>query len=269
MRKFLLIALSLLLAGCTVEKIDEHLVVDGWIEDGGYPVVILTSSVAVVEGTLDYEQLSDHVLRWATVTLSDGEQTVPLTGMMDERYFPPYIYTTSSMKGQAGKSYTLNIKYGKTEASAVTTVPAPQTLTKIEPLESKDGALITVGFTPQEGSYYGFFTKREGKDSTYLMSTYSLVEGSAIPADYESTIFRGFDVMGPGFAWNFEHGDHVSVRFSTMDAVSYNYWKGLFDEWVFSRNPFFPVRATPASNVVGGYGCWAGYGSTFYEIDIP
>lgn len=266
---YCLILGALLLGACTVEKIDEHLVVDGWIEDGGYPVVILTSSVAVVDGTLDYDDLSKHVLNWATVSVSDGEQTVFLTGMEDDRYFPPYIYTTSSIKGQAGKTYTLNVKYGKTEASAVTSIPAPQTLTSIESSETSDGFTIKVGFTPKDGSYYGFFTRRDGKDSTYLACMYSLVDGANISGEYESLLFRGFDVMGTEFSWHYEHEDHVSVRFSTMDAASYGYWKGLFDEWIFSRNPFFPVRATPESNVVGGYGCWAGYGSTYYEIDIP
>ena len=272
MKKFLwltIAVLSVLAVSCKVEKIDEHLVVDGWIEDGGYPVVILTSSVALVDGTLDYNDLSKHVLRWATVSVSDGENKVLLTGMKNDDYFPPYIYTTSKMKGQAGKTYTLNVRYGETEASAVTTIPAPQTLTKLEVNETAEGSSIRVGFTPVDGSYYGFFSKREHKDSSYLACMYSLVEGHGLPTDYESLIYCGFDIMGSEYKFFYESGDHVYVRFSTMDQVSYNYWKGLFDEWAFSRSPFFPAQSTAPSNVVGGYGCWAGYGSSFYEIDIP
>lgn len=270
MKKILCLILgALLLGGCTVEKIDEHLVVDGWIEDGGYPIVILTSSVAIVDGTLDYEDLSKHVLRWATVTVSDGDNQVVLMGMRNDDYFPPYIYTTSKIKGQAGKTYTLKVRYGDTEASAETTIPTPQTLTKLEVNETPEGSSIRVGFTPVDGSYYGFFTKREHKDSSYLACLYSLVDGSGLPADYESLVYRGFDIMGSEYKFFYESGDHVYLRFSTMDQISYNYWKGLYDEWAFSRNPFFPAQSTAPSNVVGGYGCWVGYGSSFYEIDIP
>lgn len=270
MKKFVWILIaSLLTVGCVVEQIDEHIVVDGWIEDGGYPVVILTSSVAVVEGTMDNDDLQQHVLKWGTVTVSDGEKTDTLIGKRDNHYFPPYIYTTSSMKGQAGKTYTLHVKYGETEASAVTTIPAPQTLDKIEPNNTEDGATIRVGLTPQDDSYYFFFSKRAQKDSTYLPCLYTLIDGSALSGYYESLVFRGFDVMGSEYKWLYESGDHVRVRFCTLDQNAYNYWKGLADEWVFSRNPFLPIQVTAPSNVVGGYGYWAGYGSTYYDVDIP
>ncbi|MBO4469875.1 MAG: DUF4249 family protein [Bacteroidales bacterium] len=269
MKRLFLFLMMCFAVCCTVEKIDEHLVIDGWIEDGGYPVVIVTSSVALVEGTLDYDDLSKHVLRWATVSVSDGEETFFLTGMKNDTYFPPYIYTTTKFKGQAGKKYTLKVKYGETEATAETTIPAPQTLTAIGSHETAEGSTIQVAFTPSEDSYYGFFTKRDQKDSTYLACMYSLVNGSTVKGSYESFLYRGFDIMGSEFTWYYEPGDHVRVRFCTMDEMTYNYWKGLFDEWVFSRNPFFPVHSTAPSNVVGGYGYWAGYGSTYYEIDIP
>ena len=269
MRKFAIILFAVLAAACEVEKIPEHIVVDGWIEDGGYPVVILTSSVAVVEGVMDYDDLERHVLKWATVSVSDGENNYPLMGKKDDRYFPPYIYTSYSFKGQAGKSYTLNVKYGETEASAVTTIPAPQALTQIAPNVTEDGSTIKVRFTPQDDSYYLFFTKRAQKDSTYMPSMYSLVDGSAVSGEYESIVFPGFHIMGSEFSWYFESGDKVSVRFCTMDRDAHAYWKAVDDQWIFSRSPFFPVHSGAPSNVVGGYGYWVGYGTTYYDVDIP
>ena len=269
MRRIAIILFAILVAACEVEKIPEHIVVDGWIEDGGYPVVILTSSVAVVEGEMDYDDLQKHVLKWASVYISDGENKDTLIAMQNNRFFPPYIYTSNSLKGQAGKTYTLNVRYGKTEASAVTTIPAPQTLTKIEPNVTEEGSTIRVGFTPQDDSYYFFFTKRAQKDSTYLPSMYSLVDGSAVSGEYESIVFPGFNIMGSEYEWHFQSGDHVSLRFCTLDRDAYAYWKAINEQWIFTRNPFFPVHSGAPSNVSGGYGYWAGYGSTYYELDIP
>lgn len=269
MKRLIWILIAIMTASCTKDKIAEHLVIDGWIEDGGYPVVIVTSSVALTEGTLDYDDLAGHVLRWATVSVSDGEETYFLTGMKNEHYFPPYIYTTSKFKGQAGKKYSLKVKYGETEATAETSIPAPESLNSIGYNETSDGYSVKASFTARDGSYYGFFTRREQKDSTYLGCMYSLVDGSAVAGESEATLFRGFNIMGAEYSWYYESGDRVRVRFCTMDYDTYNYWKGVYDEWVFSRNPFFPVRSTAPSNVVGGYGYWAGYGAAYYVVDMP
>ena len=248
---------------------DEHLVVDGWIEDGGYPVVKLTSSIAVCEGEMSEEDLRRHVLNWATVTVSDGEQTVTLMGMQDDRFFPPYIYTTYNMKGQAGKTYTLDVKYGKTTASAVTTIPAPEPLDTLYATKTADGYTLRAEFTPSEDAGYMCYSRRDGVDSSYKMCQFSLVDGNAVREHTMLIVFPGFSVVSDQYQKAFDPGEHVSVRFCKMDRQSYDFWKGYMDEWIFSRNPFFPVSANPQSNVVGGYGIWAGYGATYYEIDIP
>ena len=78
-------------ASCTPQVVDEHLVVDGWIEDGGYPVVIVTSSFPTLEKRWTQDDLAKHVLRLATVTVSDGENSVTLVGQRNDDYFPPYM----------------------------------------------------------------------------------------------------------------------------------------------------------------------------------
>ena len=87
------------------------LVVEGWIEDGGFPVVMLTRSLPVTTEYQSMDDLSDYMLRWARVTVSNGEDSVVLTGKYDRGYFPLFIYTTSRMRGEAGKEYTLTVEY--------------------------------------------------------------------------------------------------------------------------------------------------------------
>ena len=82
-RIVILITILAFLFGCVgkYQPEDEpQIVVEGWIEAGGYPVVILTTTVSVGEQQKDWASLKDHVIRWAKVSISDGEEEVVLTG---------------------------------------------------------------------------------------------------------------------------------------------------------------------------------------------
>ena len=91
----IMIAVTMVLAGCATDVVfsqdSPEIVVEGWIEDGGFPVVIVTTSVPVSTDYKDWDTLMDHLVRWAKVSISDGEKEVILTGKMDTDYFPPYI----------------------------------------------------------------------------------------------------------------------------------------------------------------------------------
>ena len=60
------------------------LVVEGWIEDGGFPVVILSQTIPVSKGSQNMNDLIDYVIRWAKVTVSDGTDSVALIGKYDD-----------------------------------------------------------------------------------------------------------------------------------------------------------------------------------------
>ena len=115
----------LLLSGCAKEvmPMDEPvLVVEGWIDAGGYPVVMLSTTVPAQDDQY-IDDLDDHVIRWARVAVSDGEREVVLTGKVDERYTPPYIYTTGKLKGEPGKTNRLTVSYDDFYAEAETYIP--------------------------------------------------------------------------------------------------------------------------------------------------
>ena len=87
--KKILIALALLLtAACTPfwqPEGEERLVVEGWIDAGGFPIVMVTTSVPT---STEYQSIDDqknHLVRHAKVTFSDGESSVILTGMDNKR----------------------------------------------------------------------------------------------------------------------------------------------------------------------------------------
>ena len=51
--------------------------------------------------------LSDLVVRWANVTISDGERTETLIGRIDNSMTPPFVHTTAQITGVPGRTYTI------------------------------------------------------------------------------------------------------------------------------------------------------------------
>ena len=117
--------------------------------------------------------------------------------------------------------------------------------------------------------FYKFFVKREGKDSAYMSSFRGLVNDEVLTDGVnEVSVYNGISVRESDFDQYFEEDDVVYVRFSTMDEASWIYWDGFEEIQSLSRNPFFPVSNAIRSNVTGGLGYWAGYGSTYYRLPI-
>lgn len=276
-RGLLILFMSLLAAGCsylTEKEYEPEIVVEGWIEDGGFPVVIVTSTVQVTDQYKSWTDLQENIIRWAKVSVSDGEEEVVLTGKMNNDYFPPYIYTTARMRGQAGRTYTLKVEYSDRVVTARTTVPEPVPLEWIRVQTSENGyCSIRAGLkdNPDTKDYYKFFTKKVRKDSIYQSSFMGLVNDEVLKDEVSEIIVRG--AFDPEFGASdssiyYDKDDEVMIRFCTLDEESYRYWEDFEDILSLSRNPFFPVNKKISSNVSSGYGYWAGYGSVYYKISI-
>lgn len=268
----------MVLAGCATDVVfsqdSPEIVVEGWIEDGGFPVVIVTTSVPVSTDYKDWDTLMDHLVRWAKVSISDGEKEVILTGKMDTDYFPPYIYTTARMRGEAGKKYSLKVEYGGRTETAETTIPSKVPLEYVKVLERTDGYGIVAGLkdNTETKDYYKFFTMVEGVDSTYVSSFLGLVDDVVLGEEVtdiavNSSFVSNFNTIERSQV-SYEEDDVVRVRFVTMDETSFNYWSDYDDVTILSTNPFFPVNKKIRSNISSGMGYWAGYGSTYYRVSI-
>ena len=279
MKKSLLV-LALLAAACTPTwqpEGEEKLVVEGWIDDGGFPVVMVTTSVPTSTEYQSIDDQKEHLVRHARVTVSDGETSVSLTGISSKSYFPPYIYTTADMRGVAGKSYSLTVEFAGMTATASTTIPAAVPLDSLWYLPSKDDPgkyNLKARFTDPEGSedYYRLFTKVAGKDSSYVAAYMGCLHDSDLPSPAEVPVMRGLSVDNEdSWAWNpasYEKGDKVRVRFCRMDRASYEFWDSYDRVVSLSVHPVFPATYNPAYNVSGGIGYWCGYGAAAYSITI-
>ena len=274
MRKHLLLPLAaLVFCHCSKETVPEgNLVVDGWIENGRPPVVMLTRSIVVgKQKQWDMEDMTGRVITDARVTVSDGEKEYVLTGMPSEEHFPPFVYSTTGLLGEPGKSYTLTVRSGEREATARVALPRTAEMDRLEPLPMEGGGYaLRCRFKPLKGQYYGFFTRREGKELMFLPAFMSLVNGDTAAPEMEIILTSGVDITSSSrHKMYFESGETVSVRFCTIEREVYEFWKGYEDAWLFTHNPFFPVSSDVPSNIRGGYGLWAGYSSTYYQLTIP
>lgn len=274
------VMLLLCLTGCAEVGLPQpvpQIVVEGWIEDGYNPIVMLTTTVPIGESVTDLKELEKFVINWGKVTISDGEKSVVLSGRRNNDYFPPYIYTTSSMTGQPGKTYTITVEYSGRTVTAQTTIPEDVPLEYIRVAaseENPDNFQLVGGLKDNRNSkdYYKFFVKVSGKDSTYVSSFLGLTDDAVLQDKTEIAelpINNGSRRSDQRMTTYFSAEDRVIVKFCTLDQTSWQYWNDFEEIQSLSRNPFFPVSTSIRSNVKGGLGYWAGYGSRYYVVSIP
>lgn len=253
------------------------LVVEGWIESGEFPVVMVTTPVVPSEEYQSIDDQAGHIVRWARVSVSDGDETILLTGMYNRYFFPPFIYTTNRMRGKEGKTYTLEVEYGGRVATAVTTIPSRVALDRIDVIPDEGGSgeyCLRCVFSdpPEEKNYYRLFVKAQGRDSTFVPSFLGVFDDENISRPASHEIMRGSSITNEdSWAWNpalFEAGRKVYIKFCTIDAESYRYWTSFEKVSALSILPMFSAAYNPQYNVEGAMGYWCGYGLSEYEI-IP
>ena len=252
-----------------------QLVVEGWIEDGGYPVVIVTSSIPISEEYMPAETLSDYIVRWATVTVYCGEDSAVLTGKYDKGYFPPYIYTTSRMKGEQGKNYSLKVEYKDMVATATTTIPPrPDVMRfRLEKCEDSDTMYqVKAVFTDnkEEKNYYQLFSKVGAENKQYLASYLGSIDDDVLGDTTEVAVYRGHEVLSTmEYTPYFRPNDTISVKLSQIDEASFHFWDDYIKVLSLSHNPFMAPQRSIRYNIVNGSGYWCGMNSVKDYFVIP
>ena len=93
MKKLMFVLAAILFLGCSEEILPEgepQVVVEGWIEAGGPPVVLVSTTVPITSKWQELQPvLESCVVRWATVSVFDGEEEIFLTGKLNNAYMPP------------------------------------------------------------------------------------------------------------------------------------------------------------------------------------
>lgn len=254
---------------------EPQIVVEGWIEDGDFPIVCLTQT-KTLDMPLDSSSAFDVAIRWAKVTVDDGTNSEILTGRIDRRYVPPYVYTGSRMRGEAGKSYNLKVEYSGRTVTATTYIPEPVSLDKIvvEKCDDDDTLFqIKAHFhdDKSEKNYYKFFTRVWSEDKRFFSSFLGTFDDSILPenGDASVSVFRGIRFTTLDKYTPFYRGkDSVVVKFTQLPEEGFRFWSSYESEVTNGKNPIFPSSSNLVSNVHGGLGVWCGYGASIYYVTI-
>ena len=224
---------------------------------------MVSESIGIATGReMAAADMLNHIAKWAKVTVSDGTTTEILTGMPDTRYFPPYIYTTSKITGEVGKTYTLKVEYKDYKVEASTRIPKPVPIDTVYVQSVTDSiASLRIGFTdpPETGQYYKVFTKTENRDSHYHPSAMTNLSDESLNGYTEVFLYSTQRLMDYVDFPNIRLGDVLWIKLCTMDQKSFHYWDNF--EIMLASNAFsMYFESDLDSNLDGAQGYWAGYG---------
>ena len=302
-----ILIISLLFVSCTKEiEIDipgyeEQLVVDGRIETGQPPFILLSKSKDIYAPT-DINSFMNSFVTGAIITISNGTTIVQLTEMCTDN-LPPgseeyvanllgvsvanlsnyticgYTSLDQNIWGEIGKTYDLNIQLeGKTYTSSTTIVP-PTPLDAV--FWKPDGDLTTHGYfwatvsdPPGQYDAYKWEIKRInlGTDNQPLDATFIEPFGPVSDDKFFDGITFDFFIENPGAHEDEiepEHrglyplGDTVVIKFSKMDKAVYEFMEKKYTQLATAGNPFATPTNIPNNITGGALGIWAGYSPVY------
>jgi hypothetical protein len=290
---FYLFAVILLGVGCektidiSPDPQSTKLVVDGQIEAGQPPIVLLSQSLSFFSA-IDTAALYASFIKDAKVTLTDGVLTHQLR-FYDVRtsnrerllyYSNDIANPTTAIIGAEGKSYQLKIEWNDNTYTGNTSIP--RLVKKIDSLQWKkvpnrpvtDSFVVlmaTVTDPPGLGNYIRYFTKVNRQP--YYPGYNSVFDDAIIDGKtYTVNVDRGVDKNQPlerdsyGF---FKRGDTITVKFSNIDKASFDFWRTWEFSYQSNGNPFSSPGVVIGNITNGALGSFCGYSSQFKTIIIP
>lgn len=265
---------------CTPQAVpnEPEIVLEGWIDEGGHPIVMLHKSINFTEDFNTMEDLiEEKIIYLGKVTVSDGETSVVLTGRVDTAYLPPYSYSSVRIMGESGRAYRVEAEFEGKKVSAVTTIPPKAVFDSIsvESMPDKPGFFRLTGYLTdmkEQSDYFVVFYRYKG-EKQYRNGLHGVA--SDIAADTSGVlripIYKNMagtslvdkDSLSTRF---FRLGDTLEIKLAAIDGVSYRFWESFASLTITSTIPFLPVSENIYTNVSGGRGYWCGYGSSTYTI---
>ncbi len=267
--------LLILVSGCDADiylDSEPDIVVEGWIEEGRAPIIILSSTLNVSRVNQSIDSIRDNIIKWAKVTVSDGEREEIMLSKVNRHYFPPYIYTTGRMHGEAGKQYSLRVEYHGKVATAVTSIPprVPIDTAYAEPAALDGEYSIKVRFRDGADTrdFYKIFTSTDTTSNMYYSTILQTISDSDIQvSDVKWDVYRG-RFLDEKYKMYFNEGETVIVKLCHIDSVSYSFWHDYESSLSSSRNAILQYSTNIHSNISGGIGYWCGYGSDYRMVRV-
>ncbi len=258
------------------EPYDAKVVVDGYIESGGYANIFLTWSSPFLTA-YDSVSIQNSFITTASITLSSSTgETEPLTLFRNNRFFPPFVYKSTTMTGKTGETYTITIRYKGKIITATTSIPEPPRVGILSMRTQSDSAgqlnLNVFPWTSEESylfvqvkSFYAnenyhttlspvFKLKSNPEEGMHTVPIHRVAESNL----HELDTTRTFYSYWPRYLYSLN--DIIAVKYGTIDFESYQTMKSIFADQVLQTNPFAINTIGIRSNINGGTGRWMGIG---------
>jgi hypothetical protein len=263
------------------------LVVEGQIENGQAPIVVLSNSLDYFS-TIDAATLNSSYVHGAKLTISDGSKTVPLKeftmplsgGFFFYYYGPSQSSPLTTMFGDFGKKYDLRIETGGQVYNSSTNIPL--LAKKIDSLWWKKAPAIPdtsnkvvlmarVTDPPGYGNYIRYFTKTNRFD--FYPGLNSVFDDQIIDGKtYDVQVFQGVTknekVKQSDYGF-FNRGDTATVKFCNIDKASYDFWRTWEFTYQSVGNPFSSPGKVIGNIDNGALGSFCGYAVQYKTLIIP
>ncbi len=272
---FGILILSFLLYSCVREEVDHtKMVVEGWIDAGKHPIVMLHTSYSLSlsepDSTTLLDVLEQHMVLFGKVVIFDGEDSVILTGRVDTNYLPPYIYTTTKMRGEVGKSYSLHATYKSFSAKSKTIIPEKAIFDSIR-TDINNQKVHVIGYANQLeiGEPY-IIMARTTKDKQYKICPMGAFRASQ--KQLKMTINNPINFTGEGMILQtlFPQTDSVdiAIKFAKVGEAEYQFWDSYIAQNLTQGLFFVETHSNIISNIQDGNGYWCGMGASEYTISL-
>ena len=275
----ILITIIFVFSCCRQEDIcHDKMVVEGWIDAGKHPIVMLHISYSLHKTPPDSTTLLDvlaaHTVLPGKVTIFAGEDSVILTGRVDTNYMPPYIYTTTKIIGEVGKTYSLcasyTTPYTTLIAKSQTEIPSIATFDSIRVTEY-DKQLNVVGYANnlETGAPYILMARTTNQRQYKICPTGAF---RATAPNMAITINNPLDFTGEGMILQtlFPKTDTVgvSIKFAKVGEAEFQMWDSYIAQNMTQGMFFMETHGNILSNIEGGNGYWCGMGASEYTISL-
>ncbi len=270
------------LLSCEQQPVPQnHIVVEGWIEQGKEPVVMIHQSYNLQserneEDTTLQNIATDIMIPFGKVTIDDGEKSVILTGRMDTNYMLPYIYTTVHMTGEVGRTYTLTVEYKDFYATATTTIPDVPHLDSITVKETSAAKMVVQAhmsdFPKNETAYYALFVREIGEQQFKLCPLGTFNTNNAIDGKIVINVRpQVVEIDKMAFPQTFEKREDKHQYYLKLARITEENYQ-FFDRYsaqISTQGIFFmPAYGNIPTNINGGLGYWNGMGASEYPFHI-
>ncbi|MGQ7946376.1 DUF4249 domain-containing protein [Flavobacterium sp. WC2509] len=281
MKKYILFLFAFIMANCSKDNYSEQstleskIVVEGWIEEGDFAQVLLSSSIPVTD-VIDSTSVLDHVIRSAKITISDGQTSEVLRVKNDKNRVPPFVYFGSVVKGVEGKEYSLKIEYLNRVIEAKTTIPKSVSLISAEYIKTNPADTIGYVFVKfddpiSEKNFYQIATKIDSVEPVFVPAFYGNLDDKNFKESSISMQLNRGILLFPKADYTpyFTDGDLIHVKLRTQNKDALDFWNSWQNEIVNAKNPIYPSNTSLKSNIKGALGIWAGYGQSTIVVKTP